>query len=535
MDCDLYEATKEGEVEKFIDALEKVSESRKLALLLIFDQVTPSGKSLLHVAVSSGKDDVIDLILNHFPKTVTRKDSSENTPLHIAVQDGRLSATKKLINVETDLEIIYWKNKNSISPLHLAAEIGNMEILRLLLEAYERDEAYAAKIQDMSPVLAALKDRKSGIWKEIINRLPKLLHMKGEDGGTPLHYAASVGNVEAVEFLLSECSYLALQTDKNGSYPIHIACESGHVDTIRALVKKWPDLTEIKNRKGQNILHIAAKCGNKRAVRHILKRCGEPVIIETLVNSKDVDGNTPLHLASMHNHWRVLGSLTKNRRIDLQLLNNDNLTALDVAMEPQSFSVNDPALRGGEILIKAGVLRSKVRDLQSPRGQSSGASKPYRAKWVDDEINARLVVATLVASVTFTAGFTLPGGYNPSDKKDPGRATMLKNGLFQLFVISDVLAMYNSILAVVTLLRGQGSDIYTAAKVHHHAGGCLYRAFISMAVAFLAALIVAVEKLPWLKTVVLFVAVVYIINLLCRLSPLIRTGRNFKMNMQSRN
>ncbi|XP_039155548.1 protein ACCELERATED CELL DEATH 6-like [Eucalyptus grandis] len=525
MDCYLYEATKEGDVEKFIHTLEKVSESRKLALSLIFDQVTPSGNSLLHVAASSGNDDVMELILIHFPNTLTRKNSLEETPLHVAVQEGRINATKKLIHLETDSEIIYWKNKNSKSPLYLAAETGDMTILGLLLEAYARDEAYAAKIQGMSP-FAALKDRKSGIWKEIIDKLPKLLNLKGEDGGTPLHSAASVGNVEAVQFLLSKCSYLALQTDNNGSYPIHIACEHGHVETTQVLVKMWPDLAEIKNKKGQNILHVAAKGGNKRVVRHILNKCGQPNV-EKLVNSQDIDGNTPLHLASMHNHWRVLGSLTKNKRINLQLLNNDNLTALDVAMEPQSFRMNDPALRGGEILIKAGVPQSKVRDLRSPKEQSPGASEPYHAKWVQDEINTRLVVATLVISVTFAAGFTLPGGYNQSDDGNPGVATMLDHGVFKLFVISDTLAMYNAILAVVTLLRGHGSNIHRTAKAHHHAGGCLYRAFISMAVAFLAALIVSLGKLSWLTMLVLFIAVIYILNLLFYVSSLISTGHNF--------
>ncbi|KAL3714910.1 hypothetical protein ACJRO7_006761 [Eucalyptus globulus] len=73
MDCDLYEATINGDVEKFINALKQVSESRKLALSLIFDQVTPSGNSLLHVAASSGSEHVMELILFHYPYLVTRK------------------------------------------------------------------------------------------------------------------------------------------------------------------------------------------------------------------------------------------------------------------------------------------------------------------------------------------------------------------------------------------------------------------------------------------------------------------------------
>ncbi|XP_030459615.2 protein ACCELERATED CELL DEATH 6-like isoform X1 [Syzygium oleosum] len=393
-----------------------------------------------------------------------------------------------------------------------------MQIFWLLLEGYARDEDYAIKIQGMSPVLAACKEWewKPGILEEIIDRLPKLLHVRDENGGTPLHSAALAGNWMAVTVLLRACPYLALQTDKDGSYPIHIACEGGDCVTISALIDDtWSDLAEIKNNKGQNILHVAAKAGNNEAVRYILGECRE------LVKLKDVDGNTPLHLASRHNHCEVLRSLVSEKRSDLELMNNDKLTALDVAMEPQSFSSKDPAVQGRNILIKARVPRSKDRDVRSPREQSSKASKPSRAKWIKAEMDTQLLVATLVASVTFTAGVTLPGGYNASDDRHPGMATTLHKGVFQLFVICDALAMYNSILAVVVLLGGNGSDIRIAKRAYTIAGSLLLWAFISMAVAFLAAIIVAVSKLIWLMTLVLCIAVLYIGILLGYYYPLI--------------
>ncbi|KAI6672955.1 hypothetical protein NL676_000861 [Syzygium grande] len=319
MDRDLYEATKEGDVEKFIDALEKVSESRKLALSLIFDQVTPSGNSLLHVAASSGNDDVVELILIHFPYLVTRKNSSDDTPLHVAVQDGRLNATRKLISRRRDSDIIYWKNKDSKSPLYLAVENykwsdwrdrkgAGWEILQLLLEASARDEDYAVKIQGMSPVLAALEGWDSGLLREIVKRLPKLLHVRDENGG---HRCT-----------LQQCHCLP---------------------SAKLIKDTWPDLAEIKNNKGQNILHVAAKAGNADAVIIITMHCKD-ADIKKLANSKDVDGNTPLHLASMHNHCPVMLYLTRDERSDLGLLNNDQLTALDAAMKSESLSTKYPAV-----------------------------------------------------------------------------------------------------------------------------------------------------------------------------------------------
>ncbi|KAF8034611.1 hypothetical protein BT93_C0805 [Corymbia citriodora subsp. variegata] len=516
---------KKGEIETFVDALEKVSESRKLSLSLIFYQVTPSRDSLLHVTASSGNDDVVELILNHFPNTVTHKNSSEDIPLHVAIQDRRLDSIEKIILLGTS-EIIYLKNKNDESPLYLAIEKcrwsecedrkgAGWGILQLLLEAFARDEAYAVKIQGKSPVLAAIE-------KQSTDRLPKLLHVRYENGWTPLHYAACIGNRVSVELLLEKCPDLALQTDKNGSYPIHIACERRFWNqALEPLVKDtWSDLAEIKNNKGQNILHVAAKARNHSGVKSILKECGE-TNTEKLVNSRDVDGNTPLHLASIHNYCGVMRILTKEKRIDLELRNNDGLTALDVAMESKSLSTENPALIGRAILIVAGVSQSGGRDVMLQREQHSGVSKSSPAKWIKDQVNTLLLVATLVASVTFTAGVTLPGGYNASSDPHPGIATMLHHGMFRVFVIANMLAMYSSILAVVVLLWGFNRDFYVAELAYHLAGPLLLIAFAGMSVAFFAAVTVAVSKLTWLKSLVLSVGVLYLVMVVVVLAALI--------------
>ncbi|XP_048137961.1 protein ACCELERATED CELL DEATH 6-like [Rhodamnia argentea] len=364
----------------------------------------------------------------------------------------------------------------------------------------------------------------SGILREIIDGLPKLLHVRGEDGGTPLHSAASVrkltrmgrwssaASVGAVELLLRRCRYLALQADKYGSYPIHVAGEVCEVDIIRRIVRMWPDLAEIKNKKGQNILHVAAKGGNNDAVQFTLEECGDHVVVEKLVNSKDADGNTPLHLASMHNHCQVMLYLTRGIRSDLTLLNNDKLTALDVAMKSASFSTKYPALLGRAILITTGVPQSGGRDVRSLR---------ENAEWMKDQVDTRLLVATLVATVTFAAGFTLPGGYNASDDPRPGTATMLHHRVFQVFVISNMLAMYSSILAVVVLLWGHMSDFYIAEQAYLTAGPLLLIALTGMSVAFLAGVTIAVSKLTWLALLLLSMAVFFLATLVMVLGALI--------------
>ena len=54
-----------------------------------------------------------------------------------------------------------------------------------------------------------------------------------------------------------------------------------------------------------------------------------------------------------------------------------------------------------------------------------------------------LIVAALVATVSFAAGFTLPGGYN-----DNGMAILTKGAAFKAFIVTDTIAVILSVSAV---------------------------------------------------------------------------------------
>lgn len=60
-----------------------------------------------------------------------------------------------------------------------------------------------------------------------------------------------------------------------------------------------------------------------------------------------------------------------------------------------------------------------------------------------------LVVATLIATMTFAAGFTLPGGYVSNDGPLQGSAILSRNAAFQAFMVTDTLAMVLSSVSVL--------------------------------------------------------------------------------------
>lgn len=156
-----------------------------------------------------------------------------------------------------------------------------------------------------------------------------MFQQRNSIGKSPLHAAVCIGFTEGVKFLLQRQFESAYQKDKQGLYPIHSAATKGLVDIIRIMLQHRPDTRELLTVHGQNILHVAARSGKYKAVEYMLKRPE----LDMLINEKDADGNTPLHLATIYAHPKLVGILVRDKRVTPKLLNNNRQMALDIAEE----------------------------------------------------------------------------------------------------------------------------------------------------------------------------------------------------------
>lgn len=168
---------------------------------------------------------------------------------------------------------------------------------------------------------------------------PSMFQQRNSIGKSPLHAAVCTGFTEGVKFLLESQFESAYQKDRQGFYPIHSASTKGFVDIIQIMLQHRPDTRELLSAHGQNILHVAARSGKYKAVEYMLKRPE----LEMLINEKDADGNTPLHLATIYAHPKLVGILVRDKRVISRLLNNNHQMALDIAeehMEVGSVSIH---------------------------------------------------------------------------------------------------------------------------------------------------------------------------------------------------
>ncbi|KAM3236443.1 hypothetical protein P3L10_016480 [Capsicum annuum] len=71
-----------------------------------------------------------------------------------------------------------------------------------------------------------------------------------------------------------------------------------------------------------------------------------------------------------------------------------------------------------------------------------------------------LVVATLLMTVTFTAGFTLPGGFDSdTDSHNKGMAILIKKAVFRAFFVTNAIAFVCSSAAVFTYFSMETNTI----------------------------------------------------------------------------
>lgn len=144
-------------------------------------------------------------------------------------------------------------------------------------------------------------------------------------------------------------------------------------------------------------------------------------------------------------------------------------------------------------------------------------TEPPQIKWIKDRVSTVLLVAILVATVTYAAAFTVPGGIHSSDDnetKKRGMATFLNKNMFQLFTICDVIAMYSSTMGSFILLWAQLGDFHIAFSATYFALYLVGLALITMSIAFMAAVHLVVSNVYWLANTVMIIGVIFLLMFL---------------------
>ncbi|KAJ9686355.1 hypothetical protein PVL29_015317 [Vitis rotundifolia] len=540
MDSRIYMQATQGHVGDFIRILHSISSEKELRQSIILCQVSHRNNTCLHIAVSFGHHELAKYIVGLCPDLIDKTNSKGDTALHIAARkkdlffvkfamdscpsgsgasrdveqaeqsllrivnkEGNTVLHEALINrckqeevveilIKADPQVAYYPNKEGKSPLYLAAEAHHFHVVEAIGKSEVKDHMNINIDREAKP---AVHGAILGKNKEMLEKILalKIVHQRDEHGRTPLHYAASIGYLEGVQTLLArdQSNFDRYHRDDEGFLPIHVASMGGYVDIVKELLQVSSDSIELLSKHGENILHVAAEYGKDNV---------------NLINEKDKGGNTPLHLATMHAHPKVVNYLTWDKRVDVNLVNNEGQTAFDIAVSvehPTSFH---------QRLIWTALKSTGAR----PAGNSKVPPKPPKSPNTEqykDRVNTLLLVSTLVATVIFAAGFTMPGGYNSSDPS-AGMAIFLMRNMFHMFVICNTIAMYTSILAAIIFIWAQLGDLNLMDTAFRFALPLLGLSLYAMSLGFMAGVSLVVSNLQyWLAIVVFIIGIICLFSL----------------------
>lgn len=196
------------------------------------------------------------------------------TPLMAAADTGNVEVIRLLLNSGADIEK---SNRLGLTPLMMAAGKGNLHAVNELIAAGAKINA-TSRVRNFSALAAAAANGHN----EIINELVKAGAEVNQKCGTELEalsVAAYSGNLTAVKLL-------AALGARPSYYALYSAELQKHYEIVEYLLSTGMDVNE-KDRNGATYLEHAAVMGDEEMVRLLLSHGAD-------INARDANGVTAL-------------------------------------------------------------------------------------------------------------------------------------------------------------------------------------------------------------------------------------------------
>ena len=150
------------------------------------------------------------------------------------------------------------------------------------------------------------------------------------------------------------------------------------------------------------------------------------------------------------------------------------------------------------------------------------ARKPPNLEQIKGGVDLISVVAALVATVTFAAGLTVPGGFNSSDNgpTSQGLATLGNKRAFQVFIVCDSMAMYCSMIGAFILIWSLIAGDLTKSAIGW-ALKLVVAAIFAMSMAFMSATYLVVSNISWVAYLILVMGILCLFYLVALFIPLV--------------
>ncbi|XP_059657748.1 uncharacterized protein LOC132304196 [Cornus florida] len=289
--------------------------------------------------------------------------------LYTAASAGDVGFVKELL--ERYPLLVFGEGEYGVTDIfYAAARSKNSQVFRLLLDLSVSQKCVNGNGKELEgpseeillvfrwemmnrAVHAAARGGNVGILRELLGDCSDVLTYRDAEGSTILHTASGRGQVEVVKDLLASYEIITSK-DSQGNTALHVAAYRGYLAVVEVLIFASPSSTSLTNNYGDTFLHMAVAGFRTPAFRRLDRQielmkklvCGNIVNMEDIINVRNNDGRTALHMAVTENiHSDLVELLMTVPAINLNIRDADGMTPLDLLKQrPRSAS--------SEILIK---------------------------------------------------------------------------------------------------------------------------------------------------------------------------------------
>ncbi|OEL15502.1 hypothetical protein BAE44_0023478, partial [Dichanthelium oligosanthes] len=226
---------------------------------------------------------------------------------------------------------------------------------------------------------------------------------------TPMHLAGLWDKIDVLRVLLEHDRSLGYIVNVDGVPLLNNAAYRGHVGVARELLKHCPDAPYCDTTRW-TCLHQAVSSEQTEFVEFVL---GSPQL-RNLVNIRDSKGDTALHIAVRKCNPKMVAALLLHQDIDVTMYNNNCYAAY---WELTRATDHAKTLNWNEVFML--MLKAHPQDATSiynlhkeTKDKVTNLSRKDIKSLTQTYTGNTSLVAILMATITFAAAFTLPGGYS---------------------------------------------------------------------------------------------------------------------------
>ncbi|XP_061409562.1 ankycorbin-like isoform X1 [Lethenteron reissneri] len=205
-------------------------------------------------AVEQGDAEKVALLLSKKGISATRPDGEGRTALHLAVTRGSSDCLDVMLCHGADVGLL---DPSGLSVLHLAAKYGHTQCVRKLIQ-----HKYPVEAVDPSGLTALHHAAISGIIPcvQFLCDQKAFVDARDLEGHTALALAGRLGRVEVCKHLLERGADVNA-FNKELKTVLMLACEGGHLATVELLLKHGAEPMAVDS-VGHSALHYACRSGN---------------------------------------------------------------------------------------------------------------------------------------------------------------------------------------------------------------------------------------------------------------------------------